>query len=171
MPPGPAEKVDGAAGLPAGEGPTVKCALGLRKGAAPSGVTTLPTASRPIPRGSVFISWHGHAGWSPDLAQGLALLSQSCAYGGVIWCKRAGNSSNHRPTLIPCRLSCGFLRLPVSGSDWAASSGQCVSHVFSFAARGCLVGMLSLASIQQCSCLTRCTSFRVLSPFGMNMQE
>ena len=56
--------------------------------------------------------------------------------------------------------------------EWlAGSSGLFISHAFSFAARGCLVGMLSLASIQQCSGLTRCTSFRVQSPLGVNMQE
>lgn len=42
-----------------------------------------------------------------DVAQGLALLAQSYACGGVTWCERAGDSSNHRPTLIPYRLSCG----------------------------------------------------------------
>ena len=57
------------------------------------------------------------------------------------------------------------------GQVVAGSSGLCISHVFSFAALGCLVGMLSLASIQQCSGLTRCTSFRVQSPLGVNMQE
>ncbi len=83
-------------------------------------------------------------GLRPDLAQGLALLAQMRACGGVTWCKRAGDSSNHRPTLIPCRLSCGFLRLPVTGRGWAGSSGLFISHLFSFAARGCLVGVLLL---------------------------
>lgn len=42
----------------------------VRKVAAPSGVTTLLTASRPIPWGGVVISGHGHAGWPWHGGQG-----------------------------------------------------------------------------------------------------
>lgn len=32
------------------------------------------------------------------------------AYYGISWLLRGGHSRSHRPSLVPCRLSCGFLR-------------------------------------------------------------
>ncbi len=82
--------------------------------------------------------------WFAPISPGAAPRMRSCAWCGVTWCKRAGGSSNHRPALIPCRLSRGFCAcLRRAGPGYPAWLSRMCSPSQRLAAQWCCGALVS----------------------------